>query len=100
VPVQDSAIIYQQAPVGAPWDDCRSGLCNLHRVLFDPNKPSASALGKPTQIGDSINGLGEVHWPWYDPLAASGHLCQLAHLRSTPTAATAPRTTSSACATR
>jgi hypothetical protein len=42
-------------------------MCNLHRVLFDPAKPSASALGKPTQIGDSINGLGEVHWPWYDP---------------------------------
>jgi hypothetical protein len=66
-----TAIIYQQAPAGAPWDDCRSGLCNLHRVLFDPAKASASALGKASQIADSVNGLGEVHWPWYDPLAAS-----------------------------
>jgi hypothetical protein len=66
-----TAIIYQQAPTGAQWDDCRSGMCNLHRVLFDPAKPSASTLAKPTQIGDSINGLGEVHWPWYDRLAAS-----------------------------
>lgn len=66
-----TAIIFQEAPRGEAWDDCRGGTCHVSRVEFDPSKPSASALGSASQIGDSINGFGETHWPWYDPSAKS-----------------------------
>jgi hypothetical protein len=66
-----TAILFQEAPRGAVWDDCRSGTCHVSRVTFDPHKSSATALGDATQLGDSINGFGETHWPWYDQFAKS-----------------------------